>query len=988
MRQIIYFWALFLSILMLLTSPLMAQESDEPVGFVVAIRGEATALDALGAMRTLSMKSPVYEDDVLKTSGRGRIQILFSDNTIVSLGRKTEMKIMEYLWNPDEKTGKMKTSVKEGVFRVMGGAITKEAPQNFSTETPAATIGIRGSMYAGKVSNDQLVVVFEGGKGIDVTNDAGRVSITRPGFGTHIPSADLPPQRPKRFSQEEISDLNSELGADTEPGEDSEEETTASGGEEAESEQDDGTAVEEENQYSDENSENEEDGLTEDEEETRDEDTAPSEDEETPDDLSGDEPLADDNEDGSEPDENVPPEDLGDSADPQETDDTFVQELGDEGNPLSDAPVDSPEEVPPTEDEFIPNDDFMSDDEFFADDQFISDNNSMPGEDPFTDPFEDPDTFWPDDAAQDELEDTVTDTTQTGIEISGRFFAGTTAEDTTSDFSRWYGAAGGTSLNGSVAGSGTAQNGDIFDFSFAMNSYSPEASYTPPFNESGDPMPDFQSRFINLPGIDQAFQSAVISSNLGEFAIFLIKDGLFTNASTQYGYQDLGFAGMPTPSSSMPTDGLCSYIGPVLGLDIALPAGDTIHIENEMSGMWMEVNWLSRKVIGRMDFNHDPSDPMMETSPAGMTFFLADINGSSLTNMKLYGYAGPGDETSGRITWIEGYEEFAQFYGSQYQGIGMTGTGVYYDIESDQSTSIGSGRMICAGFREIEPDDIDLTSPTGSALFNGFAVGLAEDMNNIETDRRLFMNSDPNYFSLSIDRNTGTLSGTLSAYDLFSGACSINYLEIGDSYGSAYILDDNMVAMLGDTGSNAIDSNGSTGGLKPHGNYMITAKPDLQFCEFNTWGYWEISYEDPSSLAQYHLHVPGALWIAGELTPNSVIMDMAANNIQGHYTGGAEGICINTLSEVSALTGGTSQIDVDFATFQLTGNISFDQVNLPVVNGITSPSSATFSADISGATTSMVNGAFFGPNAEAVGGNFDAEMSGNRYMGIFGGERP
>ena len=111
------------------------------------------------------------------------------------------------------------------------------------------------------------------------------------------------------------------------------------------------------------------------------------------------------------------------------------------------------------------------------------------------------------------------------------------------------------------------------------------------------------------------------------------------------------------------------------------------------------------------------------------------------------------------------------------------------------------------------------------------------------------------------------------------------------------------------------------------------------------------------------------------------------NNIQGTYTGGAKGICINTASEVSELTGGVSQIQVDFGTYQVSGNIGFDQVNLVLDSGVLYTSAPQFSAGILGSGTSLVNGAFFGPNANAIGGNFDADMSGTRYMGIFGGSR-
>jgi len=60
------------------------------------------------------------------------------------MGRDSEMKIAEYRWQSEQKDGGLAMQVKEGLFRVMGGAIAKDAPQNFKTKPPTATIGIFG----------------------------------------------------------------------------------------------------------------------------------------------------------------------------------------------------------------------------------------------------------------------------------------------------------------------------------------------------------------------------------------------------------------------------------------------------------------------------------------------------------------------------------------------------------------------------------------------------------------------------------------------------------------------------------------------------------------------------------------------------------------------------------------------------------------------------------------------------------------------------
>ncbi len=84
-------------------APLFADEQQEPIGRVIAIRGKVTAINSEGISRTLSLKSPIFQKDTLKTGKRGRIQVMFTDNTIISLGRKSEMIISEYEWKPGQK---------------------------------------------------------------------------------------------------------------------------------------------------------------------------------------------------------------------------------------------------------------------------------------------------------------------------------------------------------------------------------------------------------------------------------------------------------------------------------------------------------------------------------------------------------------------------------------------------------------------------------------------------------------------------------------------------------------------------------------------------------------------------------------------------------------------------------------------------------------------------------------------------------------------
>ena len=183
-------------------------EQEAPPVTVVALRGEVIAIDAAGVERPLRPGDPVAVTDTIRTGPTGRLQIMFTDNTIISLGVNAEMEVSRYQW--DERQGELSTTVNQGAFRVMGGAITRVSPENFTTETPSATIGIRGSMYAGRVSNGTLTVVFQGGAGIVVSNPAGRVEITTPGMGTRVRTRNDPPDDPAPFSDDDLAELEDE----------------------------------------------------------------------------------------------------------------------------------------------------------------------------------------------------------------------------------------------------------------------------------------------------------------------------------------------------------------------------------------------------------------------------------------------------------------------------------------------------------------------------------------------------------------------------------------------------------------------------------------------------------------------------------------------------------------------------------------------------------------------------------------------------------
>jgi hypothetical protein len=186
-----------------------AAEQQSPAGYISATRGEVYAIDSQGVIRDLKVKDPVALDDFIVTEEKGRVKIVFQDTTIVTLGENSRIQLNDYSWSKNRNQGKFKITVNEGLFRIIGGKITRTNPESFIARTPAASIGIRGSSYAGSVSGKGLAVFLLGGRGIDVSNNKGSVALLQPGMGTSVASADVAPETPRHFNAAEINYIES-----------------------------------------------------------------------------------------------------------------------------------------------------------------------------------------------------------------------------------------------------------------------------------------------------------------------------------------------------------------------------------------------------------------------------------------------------------------------------------------------------------------------------------------------------------------------------------------------------------------------------------------------------------------------------------------------------------------------------------------------------------------------------------------------------------
>jgi len=120
----------------------MAQPSA--AGRIDRLAGTAVVLRA-GAQVPLKAGDTVLETDVLRTGPDGRIGVTLKDETRLSLGPGSEVRLEKFLYSPSEGKLGLALRVVRGLVAYVSGRIAKMAPDAVRLETPAAIVGVRGT---------------------------------------------------------------------------------------------------------------------------------------------------------------------------------------------------------------------------------------------------------------------------------------------------------------------------------------------------------------------------------------------------------------------------------------------------------------------------------------------------------------------------------------------------------------------------------------------------------------------------------------------------------------------------------------------------------------------------------------------------------------------------------------------------------------------------------------------------------------------------
>ena len=142
--------------------PAVLDSSSKPIGKVVVATGAASIERAQAMVVQASVAGPeakvgdlVYQGDVVKTGADGRIGINFADGSSFSLSSNARMALDEFVYDPNGKSNSTFFNLTSGKMTFVAGSIAKTG--NMKVDTPAATMGIRGTTPHVEISNDGAV---------------------------------------------------------------------------------------------------------------------------------------------------------------------------------------------------------------------------------------------------------------------------------------------------------------------------------------------------------------------------------------------------------------------------------------------------------------------------------------------------------------------------------------------------------------------------------------------------------------------------------------------------------------------------------------------------------------------------------------------------------------------------------------------------------------------------------------------------------------
>lgn len=160
----------------LAATPALAQTH---IGAAVAVRNQVTSVPQGGSQRTLAVGNQVSQNERISTSANGVAQLMFTDQTTLSIGPRSQVTLDRYVYDPSRSTGDVAVSLTQGAMRFVSGS---QPSSSYQVRTPVATIGVRGTIVDLLMLDGRMFAILDEGAVIFTLTNGQTITLDRPGM--------------------------------------------------------------------------------------------------------------------------------------------------------------------------------------------------------------------------------------------------------------------------------------------------------------------------------------------------------------------------------------------------------------------------------------------------------------------------------------------------------------------------------------------------------------------------------------------------------------------------------------------------------------------------------------------------------------------------------------------------------------------------------------------------------------------------------------
>ncbi len=133
-------------VLLLSLATALPARADEPIGRIKTETGQVF-VQRNGANAPLKIGDHVFRSDTIVTEDGGSVGMTFADNSLMSLGPRSRLRLDQFQFNKTTHQGLFDTALEKGTLAVKSGQIVRQTPGAMHVRTPAALLGVRGTEF-------------------------------------------------------------------------------------------------------------------------------------------------------------------------------------------------------------------------------------------------------------------------------------------------------------------------------------------------------------------------------------------------------------------------------------------------------------------------------------------------------------------------------------------------------------------------------------------------------------------------------------------------------------------------------------------------------------------------------------------------------------------------------------------------------------------------------------------------------------------------